>query len=388
MGDARLNFEFATATRILFGEGRLAEVGVLAAELGRHALVVEGRSGRGERLVELLAASGVAATRFTVAGEPTTTAVEAGVAAARGAGCDLVVAIGGGSVIDAGKAIAALLTNPGAILDYLEIVGQGLPLTRKPRPFIAIPTTAGTGAEVARNSVLGVEAAGVKVSLRSPLMLATIALVDPELTYDLPPQLTASTGLDALTQCIEPFVSPNANPLSDGVAREGMRRAAGSLRTAFHDGGDHAARREMAIASLCGGLALANAKLGAVHGIAAPLGGLFPVPHGIVCARLLAPVTAANVRALRERSPTSPALARYNEVARILTGDPTADADTAVAWIGELVNELAMPGLATFGVAEGDLAGVAARAKKASSMKGNPIELTDAELEAILRAAL
>jgi alcohol dehydrogenase class IV len=383
-----VTFEFATARRIVFGEGRLREAGGLAAGLGGRALVVEGASGRGGRLVGLLEESGVAASRFQVAGEPTTEVVEAGVAAARGSGCGLVIAIGGGSVIDAGKAIAALLTNTGALLDYLEVVGAGRPLASPPAPFIAIPTTAGTGSEVTRNAVLGVPGKGVKVSLRSPLMLPAIALVDPELTYDLPPRLTATTGLDALTQCIEPFVSPLANPLSDAVAREGMSRAAGSLRTAYRDGADRAARREMALASLYGGLALANSKLGAVHGFAAPLGGLFPVPHGTACARLLAPVTAANVAALRARSPDSPALARYDEVARILTGDPAARADDAVAWIRDLVAELDLPGLAGFGVGEGDLAEVVGKAQRASSMKGNPVELTEAELTNVLRAAL
>jgi alcohol dehydrogenase class IV len=388
VGDAGVIFEFATARRIVFGEGRLNEAGTLAAGLGRRALVVEGASGRGGRLVELLEGSGVEASRFRVAGEPTTEVVEAGVAAARGAGCDLVVAIGGGSVIDAGKAVAALLTNTGALLDHLEVVGAGRPLASPPAPFIALPTTAGSGSEVTRNAVLGVPDAGVKVSLRSPLMLPAVALVDPELTYGLPPHLTAATGLDALTQCIEPFVSPQANPLSDAVAREGMRRAAGSLRAAVHDGADRAARREMAIASLCGGLALANSKLGAVHGFAAPLGGRFPVPHGTACARLLAPVTAANVAALRARSPDSPALARYDEVARILTGDPAARAEDAVAWIRALVADLPLPGLAEFGVGEGDLADVVAKARRASSMKGNPVELTEAELTNVLRAAL
>jgi alcohol dehydrogenase class IV len=388
MGDAGVNFEFATATRIVFGEGRLSEAGELAAGLGKRALVVEGASRRAGPLTRLLEASGVSTVRFPVAGEPTTGMVEAGTALARDSGCDLVVGMGGGSVIDAAKAIAALLTNPGALLTYLEVVGEGRPLAHRPAPFFAIPTTAGTGAEVTRNSVLGVEAAGVKVSLRSPLMLAAIALVDPELTYDLPPELTATTGLDALTQCIEPFVSINANPITDGLAREGMARAAASLRTAFHDGADRLARREMAVASLCGGLALANAKLGAVHGIAAPLGGRIPVPHGAVCARLLGPVVAANLRALRTRAPDSPALARYAEVARILTGDPDAAPDDAVTWIDDLVRDFAIPGLARYGLGEDVMAGVVAGAKRASSMRGNPIELTDEELGAILRAAV
>ncbi len=380
-----MSFEFATAARIVFGEGRVAEAGALAAGLGRRALLVEGASGRGERVAGLLAASGVGVTRFQVAGEPTTGVAAAG--AGRGAGCDLVVAIGGGSVIDAGKAIAALLTNTAPILDYLEVVGQGRPLTNRPAPFIAIPTTAGTGAEVTRNAVLGVEEAGVKVSLRSPLMLPAVALVDPELTYELPAHLTASTGLDALTQCIEPFVSPFATPLTDAVAREGMRRAAGALRAAFRDGRDRGARRDMCVASLCGGLALANAKLGAVHGFAAPLGGLFPIPHGVACARLLAPVTAANIRALRERAADSPALARYEEVARILTGNPGARAEDAVVWLQQLVRELQVPGLAAYGIGSGDVDGIVEKAERASSMKGNPITLTSDELSGALRSA-
>jgi alcohol dehydrogenase class IV len=219
-------------------------------------------------------------------------------------------------------------------------------------------------------------------------MLPTVALVDPELTYTLPPAITASTGLDALTQCLEPFVSPQATPLTDALAREGMRRAAGVLRRAVADGGDVEARRDMAIASLCGGLALANAKLGAVHGFAAPLGGMFPVPHGVACARLLAPVAQVNVRALREREPASPALARYAEAARILTGAADATAEDAAAWLAALVSDLGVPRLASFVVTAADVPDVCAQARKASSMQGNPIVLADDELVEALRAAL
>jgi alcohol dehydrogenase class IV len=300
----------------------------------------------------------------------------------------VVVALGGGSAIDAGKAIAALLTNPGPAIDYLEVVGRERPMAERPAPFVAIPTTAGTGAEVTRNAVLMVEEARVKVSLRSPLMIPAVALVDPELTYTLPPDVTASTGLDALTQCIEPFVTPQANPLTDAVAREGMRRAAGALRRAWRDGGDVEARRDMAVASVCGGLALANARLGAVHGFAAPLGGMFPIPHGVACARLLAPVVEANVRALRARDPGSPALARYDEVARALTGRADARAEDAAPWLRALVAELRVPPLAGFGVAAADIPRVAAAARQASSMKGNPVALTDEELAEALEEAL
>ena len=239
-----------------------------------------------------------------------------------------------------------------------------------------------------RNAVLMVEEEGVKVSLRSPLMLPAVALVDPELTYSLPPAITASTGLDALTQCIEPFVTPQASPLTDALAREGMARAAGALARAVRDGGDVDARRDMALASLCGGLALANAKLGAVHGFAAPLGGMFPVPHGVACARLLPLVVEANVRALRERDASSPALARYDAVARILTGRPAARAEDGAAWLRALGAELEIPPLSAYGIAERDVGRVVEKARRASSMQGNPIVLADAELASILRAAL
>lgn len=387
MGASGVSFEFATAGRILFGEGRVREVGELARPLGTRALVVQGSGGRGDALLALLAESGVATDDLRMAGEPTVEAVEEGVERGRREGCDLVIAFGGGSVIDAGKAIAAMLTNPGAVRDYLEVIGGGRPIRERPVPIIAIPTTAGTGAEVTRNAVLAAAEERVKVSLRSPLMLPTVALIDPELTYTLPPAITASTGLDALTQCIESFVTPRGSALTDALAREGIRCAAGALPRAYRDGHDVAARRDMAIASLCGGLALANAKLGAVHGFAAPLGGMFPVPHGVACARLLAPVMAANVRALRTRAPTSPALGRYDEVARLLTGRSDARAHDAVEWAREVVEELDVPRLSGYGVRDKDVPEVVEKALHASSMQGNPIGLSQEELAEALSSA-
>ena len=383
-----MNFEFAAPTRILFGEGRVDEAATLVSSMGLRALVVEGASGRGERLVVQLRDQGISTTRLRVVAEPTVSMVEQGTAQARAERCDVVVALGGGSVIDAGKAIAVLLTNDAPVRDYLEVIGKAQPLTNRPAPFIAIPTTAGTGAEVTRNAVLLAEDARVKVSLRSALMLPAVALIDPELTYSLPPAVTASTGLDALTQCIEPFVSPHANPLSDAVAREGMRRAAGALRRAFHDGSDADARRDMAVASVCGGLALANAKLGAVHGFAAPLGGMFPIPHGVACARLLPAVARINVRALRARAPSSPALERFDEVARLVTDNDAARAEDAAVWLEALVEELRVPMLSTYGVGDDDVARVVAAARQASSMRGNSIALTDDELAEALRDSI
>jgi alcohol dehydrogenase class IV len=383
-----VSFEFAAPARIIFGVGKLAEVGPLAATMGSRALVVESGSGRAAPLLAMLAERGVATSSFQVDGEPTTSLVERGAEQARAERCDLVIGFGGGSVIDGAKAIAALITNRAPLRDYLEVVGRGQPLTERPVPYIAIPTTAGTGAEVTRNAVLMVEEERVKVSLRSALMLPAVALVDPALTYSLPPAVTASSGLDALTQCIEPFTSRQSNPLTDGLAREGIRRAASALRRAYRDGDDVGARSDMCVTSLCGGLSLANAKLGAVHGFAAPLGGMFPAPHGAVCARLLPRVTAMNVRALRERDPHSPALERYEEVARLLTGTPFARAEDGAAWLRELVDQLEIPPLSAYGVRADDIARVVAQARKASSMSGNPIVLTDDELSDVLGEAI
>ena len=382
-------FEFATATRIVFGAGALRDAGTIAREFGQRALVVTGRStARAEPLVKRLAAAGVASVFFPVDGEPTVAAVEAGVQWAKEERCDLVISFGGGSALDAGKAIAAMLTNPGALLDYLEVIGGGQSLTQAGTPFIAIPTTAGTGAEVTRNAVLASPEHRFKVSLRSPFILARVALVDPELTYDLPPALTASTGLDALTQLIEPFVSLRANPLTDALCVEGMRRAARSLRRAFEHGHDAAAREDMAVASLFGGFALANAGLGAVHGFAAPLGGMFPAPHGAVCAALLPLVMEVNLRALRERAPGSEALRRFDEIARLLTGRADARADDGVKWVSELCAALQVPPLRAWQVTAADFPVLVEKAGQASSMKANPLVLTAKELRELLARAL
>jgi alcohol dehydrogenase class IV len=382
-------FEFATATRIVFGAGALGGIGPLAKAMGRHALVVTGRTTeRTGSLLERLAAQKIGTVHFTVSGEPTTEVARLGTERARASACDLVVGFGGGSILDTGKAIAALLTNDGDPLDYLEVIGRGQPLANPPVPYIAIPTTAGTGAEVTRNAVLASPEHRVKVSLRSPLMLPRLALVDPELTYSLPPDVTASTGLDALTQVMEPYVSNRASPMTDALCREGMRRAARSLRRSHQRGDDPAAREDMALASLFGGLALANAGLGAVHGFAGPIGGMFHGAHGAICARLLPHVMTLNVRALQERSAGSAALRRYDEVAHLLTGNREATAGDGVAWVQQLCEALQVPSLASYGMTKADLASVVEKSSAASSMRGNPIELTHDEMREILERAL
>ncbi len=378
-------FEFATATRIIFGAGVAREVAPLAFNLGRQCLlVVGGKPERATWLANELRARGVEPVGLSVAGEPTVATVIAGVKRAREAHCDLVIGLGGGSVLDTGKAIAALLTNPGDPLDYLEVVGKGKALAQAAAPFIAMPTTAGTGTEVTRNAVLCVPEARVKVSLRSPLMLPRVAVIDPELMYTLPPAITASTGLDALAQLIEPFVCNAPNPITDLVCGEGIRRVARALLPAYRNGRDATAREDMALASLFGGLALANAKLGAVHGFAGVLGGMFNAPHGALCARLLPNVMEANGRALRQRAPDAPALARYDQIARLVTGEPGANIADAVGWVRALSADLNIAPLAQFGVTRADFPTVVAQAQKASSMKGNPIALTNEELAQVL----
>jgi alcohol dehydrogenase class IV len=384
-----MRFEFATATRIIFGAGMLKQIGPLAAEMGRRAFVVTGLStAQTQPLLDLITAQGMQCETFPVVNEPTVETVQSGARYVRHASCDLIIGFGGGSAIDAGKAIAALMTNPGDLLDHLEVIGRGKPITQPAAPYIAIPTTAGTGAEVTRNAVLASPEHHVKVSLRSPHMLPRVALVDPELTYSLPPQVTASTGLDALTQLIEPFVSIRANPMTDAFCREGLPRAARSLRQAYEYGNDVKVRENMSLASLLGGLALANAGLGAVHGIASVVGGMFPAPHGAVCARLLPHVMEINVRALLERQSGSDALHRYDEVARILTRNDQAKACDGVAWVQELCEALQIPSLASYGMMPADLATVVEKSAVASSTKANPIQLTPDEMRETLTRAM
>jgi len=412
-----MKFEFATAGKIIFGCGTLAQVAPVAAGFGRCALVVTGRNTeRIAPLLDALAAEGVDCETFSVSGEPTVEmARQASVLSA-----DMVIGFGGGSVIDLAKAAAALMTNPGDPLDYLEVIGKGLPLKNRPAPCIAIPTTAGTGAEVTKNAVLFSPEHKVKVSMRHPLMIPDLAVVDPECMLSMPPAVTASTGLDALTQLLEAFITKKANPMTDGFCREGLPRIVRSLRRVFENGDNLAAREEMALASLFGGLALANAGLGAVHGFAGPLGGMFNAPHGMVCAALLPHVMKANLNAVRQgcrsfqplphrngaslpwvespysesvspqatlslRQPCPAMIDRFEEFAR-LTGGKTAE--DGLDWLAALCRDLQVPPLAALGITEADFFEIVEKSKNASSMKGNPVELTDAQLMQILEMAL
>jgi len=372
-----MRFEFATAGRIMFGPGTLRDF--QAAEFGKKALVVAGPSeARLRPLKEVLDRAGEAMTHFVSSGEPTIGLVSNGVLEAQKSGSDFVIGFGGGSAIDAAKAIAAMLTNPGDILEYLEVIGNGKPLVNPPLPYVAIPTTAGTGAEATRNAVLASPAHRVKVSLRSPLMLPRLALVDPELTRDLPPGLTASTGMDALTQLIEAYVCTRANPMTDALCREGLTRASQSLRRAYVDPEDMTARTDMALGSLFSGIALANAGLGAVHGFAAAIGGMYHAPDGAICAALLPHVMEANVRVLRDQQPRSEKLVRYHDIAQWLTGDETAEVEDGIQWVRKTSHALQIAGLRNYGIKPEEIPDICERAQAASSMKANPIApLTD-----------
>ena len=379
-------FEFATANRIMFGAGKLNELGSQLKGRTKRLLLVRGNSSDAiPRVREILSAQEIPFDEFALHGEPTVDTASEGVSFALTHGCDMVIGLGGGSVLDAGKAIAALATNRGDVFDYLEVIGKGQPLKNMPLPFIAIPTTAGTGTEVTRNAVLGSPAHGVKVSLRSPMMLPTLALVDPELTYSLPKEITASSGLDALTQLIEPFVSVKANPMTDAICREGIRYAAKSLRWAYQNGADGSAREGMALASLFGGMALANAALGAVHGFAGPLGGMLNAPHGAICAKLLPLVMDANLKALESRYAS---IERFVEIAQIVTENKNASAQDGVQWVSDLVRELNIPPLSTHGMTEAHIPEAVQKTLNASSYKGNPISLSEGELTEVLEKAL
>ncbi|OJV81237.1 MAG: alcohol dehydrogenase [Cellulomonas sp. 73-92] len=375
-------FTFATAGRIVVGAGASEQVPRIASELGRRVFVVLAR--HGEEGAPGLAGLPDETTVWRWSGEPTVEGVRAALAAAREARPDVVVGWGGASVVDLAKAVAVLLRDEADVLDHLEVIGRGLPLTAAPVPVVAVPTTAGTGAEATANAPLLSPEHGVKASLRSPAMLPTVAVVDPALTLTCPPAVTASSGLDALTQCLEALVTPRANPLTDALAREGLARAGRSLHTAFRHGDDLDARTDMSLAALLSGMALANARLGAVHGLAAPLGGRLGAPHGEVCAAVLTATVATNVRALRQRDPGAVALDRYAEAARLLTGNPDAEVEDCARWIADTVSSLGVRPLAALGLPPDEHGAVADAALAASSMAGNPVRLTHDEVVGIL----
>ena len=388
------SFDFATAGRIIFGPNRVKELPKLAREFGtRVFLVTGGDQGRHRNVIQALETAGLELGHCAITGEPSVADVESGAGSARNHRATVVIGIGGGSVIDAAKAIAALATNEGPALDYLEVVGRALPLPQRALPIIAAPTTAGTGSEATRNAVLCVPEKRVKVSLRHISMLPSVALVDPELTLSLPPDVTAQTGLDALTQLIEPYLSCKATPMTDTLCWAGILKVQLALKPSFDDGSDLAARAEMSMASLWGGIALANSGLGVIHALAGPLGGMFPAPHGAICAALLSHGLETNLIAARlpsaAKSPSAGKFVqRMESLASAMTGGQAKSPDSAIEAIRKLIQSLNIPPLSSWGVTESDIPEIAKKALETSSMKGNPFPLTAADVEGLLRRSL
>ncbi|MBK4217088.1 iron-containing alcohol dehydrogenase [Paracoccus caeni] len=380
-------FAFATATEVLFGRGQALAAPDRIAAMGRQVLLVHGsRAERSDWLTKALQERGCGVTGFAVSHEPDAELIEAGVALARQSAADVVVALGGGSVIDGGKAIAALVPATRPMLDHLEVVGQGLPLDHPPLPFVAMPTTAGTGAEVTRNAVIAIPEHRRKVSLRDARMLPALAVVDPSLTDDCPRAITLASGLDAITQVIEPYVCTRANPLTDALCQDAIPRGLAALHRLMQ-AEDADARDEMAWVSLCGGLALANSGLGAVHGLAGPLGGLTGAAHGAICGILLPQVMIANRTLV-----TDPRLARRLDQVGRWIGEIFEDTDSSVELAaGKLISwshDAGLPALSGLGIDRQAMAAAAGAAASSSSMKANPVHLSEQDLFEIMEKAV
>lgn len=376
-------FAFATATEILFGRGQATQAATRIAAYGTRILVVHGSTAsRADWLVRDLNALGATATRLSIPGEPDLPMIEAALETARSANVQVVASIGGGAVIDAGKAIAAMVPAPRPILDHLEVVGKGLPLDESPLPFVALPTTSGTGAEVTRNAVIGVPDHRRKVSLRDARMLPRLAIVDPALTDHCPRAVTLASGLDALTQVVEPFTSPKATLLTDALCRDAIPRALPALMKLM-GGEDPHARDELAYVSLCGGLALANSGLGAVHGLAGPLGGLSNAAHGAICGALLPHVLRVN----RAHVANPARLDQVGQWIGAAFGQPTASVDQAATLLADWSRQSGLPGLSAQGITPADQEAAATAAATSSSMKANPVALSRDQLLSILAAA-
>ncbi len=392
-----LNFGITRLPRIQFGAGSLSSIPALAQRFGHNILLVTGAdsflaSPHWTTLSAKLTEQCLTWQLIQVPGEPSPELVDKVVANHSASNIDCVVGIGGGSALDAAKAIAGLLIPGNSVMDHLEGVGPELPYQGPATPFIAVPTTAGTGSEATKNAVLSLHGPeGFKKSFRDELLVAEYAVIDPDLLVGCPPRVLAANGMDAFTQLLESYVSSRANPFTDALAWSGMEKVRDSL-LGWYEGAGHIApyRAHMAYAALLSGITLAQVGLGSVHGLASPLGAFFPIPHGVVCGTLVAEATRMNIAALQIREPSNPALGKYAEVGRLLSGKKLSDESARIALVEILedwTRRLELPGLAEFGVDQGDVAAIVANSR-GSSMKTNPILLTDDEIAHIVMARL
>jgi alcohol dehydrogenase class IV len=379
-----MNFEFGTAQRIIFGQGCVNQAQDIILGYGKRVLLITGKHNQYNNpiLNQQSIKKQYEILQIVSEKEPGIGFIQDSLKTIEGFRPDVVVSIGGGSVIDTGKALSILSSNEGGLLDYLEVIGKGNALTKESLPFIAIPTTAGTGSEATRNAVIYDQASGLKVSLRSPFMLPKVAMIDPLLTLGLPPEITASTGMDALTQVIEPIITRKRNPITDSICFHAVSIAREALINAYNDPDNLEAREQMALVSLIGGMALANSGLGVVHGFAAAIGGMYPgIHHGQICAALLPASFAMNYQASKGKPQYANIIHRMEEISRLLTGKSQTKPDEALK---ELVSEIGIPGIEKLGIEKKDYPTIIEKALKSSSMKGNPFDLSREELSQIL----
>ncbi|MEZ8557335.1 iron-containing alcohol dehydrogenase [Vibrio cyclitrophicus] len=377
-------FQFMTSTKIIFGDGALKASLSLFNQYGYSVLLVTGNTlERTSIVTDYFDAQSIRYQHIAVSGEPNIKMVEEAAISARRFKPDMVVAMGGGSAIDMGKALAAVLPNQGNLYDYVEVVGRNVPLKTKPIPFIAIPTTASTGAEVTKNAVLKSGQDQVKISLRSPDMLANVAIVDPTLTHGTNLYLSGRGAMDAFTHLMEAYVCGEPNPLTDMICEEGLRKLSSSVVRACIDD-EPQARCDLAFASMLGGMAITNAKLGAAHGLASALGGKISAPHSIITARLAPYVMLENIAVAREQK-RDDILVRYKRIAQIVTYNIEAKEEEAVSWLSGTLNTLQLPSLLEFGVCAAQFDEVSADALKSVAIKGNPLPLNRERLVHILQ---
>ncbi len=380
-----VEFDYRAPGQIVFGTDAIQRIPDLVRDFPKKVLLITGKDRlRAGDVEEILKRNRFEVFSVSIIAEPTDTSLTHCVSVAQQDKVGWVIAVGGGSVIDSGKIISVMINNPGKVIDYVEIIGAGKPLERKALPFIAVPTTAGTGTEVTKNAVIRSLNKQVKISMRDEKLIPRIAVIDPKLTMSMTPELTAQTGLDALTQLLEAYTSKMSNPFTNMVCREGLSLVSRSFLKAFDDGMDIRARSDMALAAMYSGMALANAKLGAVHGIAGPLGGMFPIPHGAACAALLPYVIRMNVELLQNDGDHE-LLCKYDDAAGILC---EGGLGKLLAWLDSINQHMNIKPLSKFGVGPTDIRMIAMKASQSSSMKGNPVELTLEQIEEIIYSAI